>query len=227
MPAHLVTLLNDLHRRSLRMASRVEDIVHEACECVFDMNDEQAERVMQRDEEVDTAEVEVEQEVIRLLALYQPVGVDLRQLCTILKVNNDLERIADGAVNIAERAKAGDLQRVARLFSELRQMCPAVRRALRRAVQAYSASDAEIARQVRAEDQAVDALHAQIIRGVVASADHTPATIPGYLDVLTVAKNLERIADHATNIAEDVIFLSTGEIVRHSPRDGTDTRPPE
>lgn len=215
MTAHFVNLLEDLRRRSLRMASEVEDIVHEACEAIFDPDEQLALRVMRRDADVDAAEIEVEAEVIRLLALYQPVGVDLRMLCTILKVNNDFERIADCAVNAAERARFGQLQPIAALFGELRQLCPAVRRSLRKSIQAYSDNDAEGARRVMQEDQAVDALYAQIVRGVVASADHTPEKIPGYLDLLSVCKNLERIADHATNIAEDVIFLSTGKIVRH------------
>ena len=86
--------------------------------------------------------------------------------------------------------------------------------------QAYSTDDVELARRVRDQDLAIDALYGQIVRAIVASADHTPEKIPGYLDVLSVAKNLERIADHATNIAEDVIFLSTGKIVRHRVEDG-------
>ncbi len=220
MTAHFVNLLDELRRRSLRMASEVEDIVQEATESIFDPNEQFALRIIRRDEEVDAAEVEVEAEVIRLLALYQPVGVDLRMLCTILKVNNDLERVSDCAVNLAERARHGKLQPIARLIPELKQMCPAVRKALRSAVQAYSTDDVEVARRVRDQDLAIDALYGQIVRAIVASADHTPEKIPGYLDVLSVAKNLERIADHATNIAEDVIFLSTGKIVRHRVEEG-------
>jgi phosphate transport system protein len=160
--------------------------------------------------------VEVETEVIRLLALYQPVGVDLRTLCTTLKINSDLERIADCAVNIAERGKHAKLQDVARASAELRQMHPIVRQVLRNAIQAYSSSDVELARQVCQQDDAIDALYGQIVRNVVASASQSPADIAGWLDLLSVAKNLERIADHAMNIAEDVIFLLTGRIVRHA-----------
>lgn len=217
MSTHFINLLDELQRRSLRMASQVEDMVAEAGEAIFLADEALARRVIGRDEEVDAAEVEVEAEVIRLLALYQPVGIDLRTLCTILKVNNDLERVADCAVNLAERAKHGVLQPLARQSAELKQMCPVVRRALRDAVQAYSACDVDIARRVREQDSGIDALYAQIVRHVVDVVDASPEDAAGYLDLLSVAKNLERIADHATNIAEDVIFLATGQIVRHRP----------
>jgi phosphate transport system protein len=218
MTAHFVALLEELRRRSLRMASEVEDMVQEACESVFEANEPLAQRVIQRDEDVDAAEVEVEAEVIRLLALHQPVGVDLRLLCTILKVNNNLERVADCAVNVAERASHGELQMIARESPELKQLGPAVRRSLRDAIRAYSQDDAQGAREVMNHDHAIDALYGQIVRNVVADADRSAERIAAYLDLLSVAKNLERIADHATNIAEDVVFLSTGKIVRHQPR---------
>ncbi|MBK9127874.1 MAG: phosphate signaling complex protein PhoU [Phycisphaerales bacterium] len=220
MTAHFVSLLEELTRRSLRMAAQVEDILAEACETIFDASEALALRVIRRDHEVDQAEVEVESEVIRLLALYQPVGVDLRLLCTILKVNNNLERVADCAVNVAERARHGQLQLVARESAELKQLCPVVRQALRDAVQAYAQDDAALARSVATQDNAIDALYGQIIRDVVAHPERTAANMAAYLDLLSVAKNLERIADHATNIAEDVIYLATGKIVRHQARGG-------
>ncbi|MGE0481500.1 MAG: phosphate signaling complex protein PhoU [Phycisphaerae bacterium] len=220
MTAHFVSLLDELRRRSLRMAAQVEDMVQEATDCVFAPNDALARRVMMRDAEVDAEEVQVESEVIRLLALYQPVGVDLRLLCTVLKVNNDLERVADCAVNIAERARHLEVQPIADGCPDLKQMCPVVRRILRNAVRAYSAEDAEAAREVLTEDSAIDAVYQQIIRHIVNHAPKSPGAIAAYLDLLSIAKNLERIADHATNIAEDVIFLSTGYIVRHQADTG-------
>ncbi len=215
MTAHFVNLLDDLRRRSLRMAAMVEDMVEEACESILQPDEYLARRVLSRDREVDTEEVEVEKEIIRLMALHQPVGPDLRLLCTVLKVNNDLERVADCAVNIAERAGNRELQPLARASAELMQMYPLVRRILRSAIQAYNLEDAEAARLVIREDTAVDALYFAIARQVVASASSTAGSVPALLDLLAVAKSLERIADHATNIAEDVVFLVTGAIVRH------------
>lgn len=215
MTAHFVSLLEELRRRSLRMAAQVEDMVYEACEAVFEADKDRALRVIRRDEQVDADEIEVEAEVIRLLALYQPVGIDLRLLCTILKVNANLERVADCAVNVAERASHGELQAVARECAELRQLCPVVRQALRNAVQSYAQDDSAAARKVMEEDSAPDALYQQIVRKIVATAPTAPNRIAAMLDLLSVAKNLERIADHATNIAEDVVFMATGAIVRH------------
>ncbi len=218
MTAHFVDLLDNLRRRSLRMAQLVEEVVQEACAAVFQADVEKAKRVVLRDNDVDLEEVEVESEVIRLLALYQPVGSDLRLLCTVLKVNNDLERIADCAVNVAERARHVDARTLAGPYEDLRQMGPIVVHMLHNAVKAYGSQVVDDAQRVLLEEDAVDALYGQIIRRLVAEASVSPAKIASFLDVLSVAKNLERIADHATNIAEDVVFVCTGEIVRHRKR---------
>ena len=215
MTAHFVDLLDELQRRFLRMASLVEDILDEACEAVAMSDDVMARRVVARDNDVDAEEVAVEAEVIRLLALYQPVGVDLRLLCTVLKMNNDLERIADCAVNIAERARHLDLETVPEQAELITQMGPIVRRMLRAAMQAYGAQDARLASAVFSEEEVVDALYGQLVRSIVAESTRLPERMVSFLDVISVAKNLERIADHTTNIAEDVVFLCTGEIVRH------------
>jgi len=215
MTAHFVHMLEELRRRSLRMASLVEDVIQEACEALFESNKALASRVIERDAEVDTEEVKVESEVIRLLALYQPVGSDLRLLCAILKVNNDLERIADCGVNIAERARHLEPDIVTTHMENIRPMEPIVRRMLRNAIQAYGHQDNGIARQVYTDEEAVDALYGQVIRGIVDQTAKSPEMMASILDALSVAKNFERIADHATNVAEDVVFLTTGEIVRH------------
>ncbi|RME36959.1 MAG: phosphate transport system regulatory protein PhoU, partial [Planctomycetota bacterium] len=189
MTAHFVHLLEALRRRSLRMAGLVEDVVQEACESVFQADPALARRVIARDAEVDTEEVDVESEVIRLMALYQPVGSDLRLLCTILKVNNDLERIADCAVNIAERARHLDHTAVKVHLSRVREMDPIVRRMLRQAVQAYGTQETEIARPVFSAEEAVDAPYGEVISGIVAEAARAPTNMPAVLDVLSVAKN--------------------------------------
>ena len=215
MTAHFVDLLDDLRRRSLRMASLVEDMLQEACEALLDANPKLAQRVVDRDRDVDMEEVAVEAEVIRLLALYQPVGFDLRLLCTVLKVNNDLERIADCAVNVAERSRHLDARTLSGEYKDLEQICPIVKNMLRNAVKAFGSASVDDAQKVFLEEDAVDALYGQIIRRVVADASAAPERVASFLDALSVAKNLERLADHATNVAEDVVFLCTGKIVRH------------
>jgi len=215
MTTHFVNLLEELRRRAARMASLVEDMVQEACESVIDANEALARRVIRRDNDVDTEEVAVESEVIRLMALYQPVGSDLRLLCAILKINNDLERIADCAVNVAERARHVERGTLTRHRDTLTEMGTFVRSMLRSAIQSFSVEDIEMARKAFSEEEQVDALYEQTIKQIVAEGATSSEEMAARLDVLSVAKNLERIADHATNIAEDVIFLSTGEIVRH------------
>ncbi len=218
MTAHFMNLLDDLRRKSLRMASAVEDMVQEACEAASQVDHALAQRVIERDDEIDAEEIEVEQEVIRLIALFQPMGVDMRLLCAILKINNDLERIADCAVNIAERARHLSPEITVRPDIDVTELVPIVLRVLRGAVRAYSARDEQIARSILQQDEAIDALYAEYIRNIVEESTRArqPEVMAAHLDLLSIAKNLERIADHATNVAEDVIFLCTGQIVRHA-----------
>ena len=197
------------------MARLVEDVVGEACVAVLEGDRELAVRVIKRDADVDSEEVHVEGEVIRLLALYQPVGSDLRMLCTILKVNNDLERIADGAVNLAERAKYLDRQAAQKRQAILTQLVASVRDILSMAVRAYATEDARLAGEVQKRDDPIDSLYEKFLREMAAEGPDASCGMAAQIDLFSVAKNLERIADHATNIAEDVIFLVEGKDVRH------------
>jgi len=215
MTAHFVHLLDDLNRRVSRMAALVQDILQEAVESVLTGDHDLARRVVERDSEVDQEEVEIEAEVIRVMALYQPVGSDLRLLCAILKINNDLERIADCAGNVAARALYLDRKALSAHEDTIAEMATLVQRMLRSASDAFIAQNKEIAQQTFRDDDQVDDFYTQTIRRIVAEGSCSSDEMAGHLDVLSVAKNLERIADHATNIAEDVVFLSTGKIVRH------------
>ncbi len=223
MTAHFVNLLETLRRRADRMAGLVEDMVQEACEAAAGADETLARRVIKRDSDVDAEEVEIESEVIRLMALYQPVGSDLRLLCAILKINNDLERVADCAINIAQRARHLDPDAGTRHHAAILEMADAVQRMLRGANQAFAAEDIDAARKTFAVDDRIDARYEQIIQEIVAQGAATPEGMADRLDILSIAKNLERIADHATNIAEDVIFLSTGKIIRHADDDAPQT----
>lgn len=215
MTSHFVNLLDDLRRRSLRMASAVEDVLSEACEATQGAHHNLAARVIQRDDDIDEEEVAVEAEVIRLIALFQPMGSDMRLLCTILKVNNDLERIADCAVNIAERVlHLADPIRPDH-DHELQTMITTAKRIFRHAIRAYTEEDVERARSVLIEDDTIDAAYAQFMRRMVTETPRTTDQMAAFMDLLSIAKNLERIADHSVNIAEDVVFLATGQIVRH------------
>ncbi len=220
MTTHFVNLLDELMRRSLRMAHAVEQMLAEACQAALAVDGLAARRIVARDADIDQEEVTIEAETLRLMTLFQPMGSDMRQLCTILKVNNDLERIADCAVNIAERTYHLEPGAMDEFAADLREMVPSVRRMLRDVLVAYANADPQLATRVSGEDDVIDAFYGQFIRKVAQSAARSPEAMATHLDVLSIGKNLERVADHITNIAEDVIYLSTGRIVRHSTRPG-------
>lgn len=215
MSNHFLNLMDEVKRRSLRMASAVELMVQEACECFRRIDHNLAGRIISKDEDIDSEEVAVEAEVLRLMTLFQPMGSDMRQLCTTLKVNSDLERIADCAVNIAERVQHIDPDMMNASDLELQRIEPIVLGMLHDVIRAYGANDEQIARGVLTEDDIIDAFYCQFIQQVTNKAVNAPEILSTYLDVLSVAKNLERMADHTTNIAEDVVYCVTGKIIRH------------
>jgi len=216
MTAHFFELLDELMRQSLRMARAVEHMLAEAGTAVSGVDHELACRLIRQDEEIDREEVAIEAEALRLMTLFQPMGGDMRRLCTILKVNSDLERIADCVVNIAERVEHLDRVSMKPYAADFKQISPFIRRMLHDVLHAYSTVDKEVALRLRSDDDVIDAVYGQFIRKLVAEAGRSPDSFASHLDVLSIAKNYERIADHITNIAEDVIYLATGEIVRHS-----------
>lgn len=215
MSAHFIEQLDVLRRRSLRMASAVEDMLDEACTAALQTDHNLARRVIARDSEIDTEEVAIESEVIKLIALFQPMASDIRLLTTIMKVNSELERVADCAVNIAQRAKHLDNAGMAGLTTDVKEIATGATQMLRSSLRTYAAEDAPAARTLIEADAAIDAFYGQLIRKLAAEAARSPEMMSTHLDVLSIAKNLERVADHATNIAEDVIYWGTGEIVRH------------
>lgn len=216
MSEHFINLLDELQRRSLRMAGAVESMLHSACEAVARLDETLARRIIAQDDAIDQEEVGIEAEALRLMTLFQPMGTDMRQLCAILKINSDLERIADCAVNIAERARHLDLAAVDEAGDDLKEIYPMAKTMLHNAIRAYAVVDKAIAEQVRDNDDVIDTFYGEFIKKLAARTAESPGVMAARLDVLSIAKNLERIADHATNIAEDVIYLATGRIVRHS-----------
>ena len=215
MSVHLQLEIRRLQQLILGLSGRVEEMVSDAVRALEGKDKILARQVVARDDEVDGAEVEIEEECLKALALYQPVAADLRFIVTVLKINNDLERVADLAANVAERAESLAALPPPELSFDFHDMALRVRKMLNRSLDALIRRDAEMARIVMAADDRVDAMHAGIYRLVAnAVAAHPEHTI-GYLQLLSISRNLERIADHATNIAEDVIYMLEGEIVRH------------
>lgn len=229
MSAHFVNLLDELQRRSLRMANAVRAMVEETCDALARGDAALARRIVDRDSEIDQEEVAVEAEALRLMTLFQPMGRDMRLLCTIIKANTDLERVADCAVNVAQRTYHLPTEAAIEAGADLAPLIAAVQAMLGDAVRAYAMGEPRIALRIREQDDAVDAFYGQFMQKLVADPASSPEAMAIRLDVLSIAKNLERIADHATNIAEDVVYLVTGEIVRHGRRspERNGTGPPE
>jgi phosphate transport system protein len=216
MPVHLEREIGRLKTMISSLAAHVEEAVGKAVRAVIERDGALAENVIQSDPEIDLMEVEVEEECLKALALHQPVAHDLRFIVTVLKVNNDLERIGDLAANIAEQAAFLAGSESIEVPYDLPGMAGKVRQMLRKSLDALMATDPEIAQSVREADDEVDAMDREMYPEVRAAISRNLDRMEALIRLLRVSQNLERIADHATNIAEDVIYLAGGEIIRHS-----------
>jgi len=219
MTKHLLQDLDRLSQDLLRISGKVEDAIADAIESILARDDETARKVIARDREIDQEEVEVEEKALKILALHQPVAGDLRFVVSAVKINNDLERIGDHAVNIAKRAR--ELARLPAVVPPegIEEMTGKVRSMVRQAIEALIHRDPGAARKVPQADDAVDDANHAIIRSVtgkiVQAASEDRDRIEPLMKWITVSRNLERVADLACNIAEDVIYLVEAEIVRH------------
>ena len=207
--------LRELRANSLAMGARCERSLRLALDAFWNHSEELAAEVKDLDRLIDRDEMEIDALVLRILALRQPVAYDLRLLATALKLVTDLERIGDEAVNIAERAEEDHGQAKDLARSNLKAMADQAQQMLRDALDAFVEGDVTRAEQVRLGDDAVDALYGQTLRDMMVFMQANHSEIPGAIRVIKVAKYIERVADHATNIAEEVIFMVRGEDVRH------------
>ena len=198
------------------LGAHVEENVEKAVRAVQERDEGLAREVIESDPDIDAMEVTIEEECLKVLALHQPVAHDLRFLIAVLKVNNDLERIGDLAAGIAKQAAHIARNGPASAPYDMVGMATGVRRMLRDSLDALMNRDAEAAQRVREADDEVDAIDRAMYPEVRAAIRESPEQMEGLIRLLRVSQNLERIADHATNIAEDVIYLSRGEIIRHT-----------
>jgi phosphate transport system protein len=215
MTSYLRKDLEAIEKQLLYLAGEVEESVRRSITALLERRLDLAERVIGGDDEVDRREVELEEECLKVLALHQPVATDLRFLTACLKINNDLERVGDLAVNIAERAVQLSTQASIPVPARFRLMMETTASMLRDAIDAFVRGDAERARQICALDDDVDRANREIIGHLLDTMHTHPEFIDQALHFVSVSKNLERIADHATNIAEDVVYLVEGDIIRH------------
>ncbi len=215
MSRTFIDQLNDLKDKLARLSAMVQQLVEKAVESVYTADAKLAREMIDSDVRINDEEVRIEQQAINLIALHQPAASDLRLITTVIKVNSDLERIADCAVNIAQRVimldKIGDYE----VPSDLLLMGNSVVTMLHDTVKAFNLIDETLARHVTRSDDVVDALYHQIVQDMLALMESERQNANTDLANIMIAKNLERIADHCTNIAEDVIYIHTGRIIRH------------
>jgi phosphate transport system protein len=210
--AALYALRNDI----LMMSSLTDRILQTAFEAFLTRNNELCDQVIAEDEEIDTLEKQVDQDGVGLLIRFHPVAADLRQVVSAMKVSTNLERIGDQSVTIARRAKRLNFRR---LVNEVALLEPAYRVALaifRDSIRAFAESDCELARTLKPRDKELDALTTAIGEKLVAQAGTDPENVATYLDLIFVGRALERIGDHATNIAEDSFWRDQATDIRHT-----------
>ena len=215
MTKHLQFELQKIKKRILALGAMVEERVRMAIKAVETRDAGLANQVIDRDREIDAAEVEVEEECLKLLALHQPVAVDLRFLIAVIKINNDLERIGDEAVNIAERLVYMATRPSVTVPFDYREMAEKTESMLTGSLDALVNLDADAAYKVCLRDDEVDDINREIHDLVRTSILQNPERVAYLTNLMSVARHLERIADHATNIAEEVIYMIEGEITRH------------
>ena len=200
----------------LALSAVVEDRVWRAVKSVQENDGSLADSVISADEEIDQLEVELEEECLKFLALYQPVAIDLRFIVAVLKINSDLERIGDLAVNIAERATVLSVRNKIEGPFDLSYMAERVRWMLRSSLDALVNLNTELAQKVCAADDEIDEIYSEMYEQIKKEIHLHPDWLDILIQQLSVSRHLERMADHATNIAEDVVYLIEGEITRHN-----------
>jgi len=219
MARHIERQVDQLKEKILRVGTLVEEAFSKAITALINRDTALAQRVMASDEEIDRMEVEVEEECLKILALYQPVAADLRFVVAVLKFNNDLERMGDLARNIAKRVAQLATGPTVDLPPEIRTMAMLSQDMVKQCLDAVVNADPTLARQVREEDDAVDEARQQIRRRILQGIKAHPEQLENLLRINSVSKHIERIADMATNVAEDVIYMVEGDIVRHRTTD--------
>jgi len=215
MARHFHEELDGLKQTLLAMGALVEDQIRRVMRALIDRDDVLAQNVIERDREVNTYDVEVDEKCVELLALHQPAAGDLRFITTAMKIVTDLERIGDQAVNIAQRVRELNLEPQLKPYIDLPRMAELAQTMVKESLDAFVARDTGLARRVCGEDAAVDALNHQIFRELLTFMMEDPKTIPRAIRLILITRFLERVADHATNIAEMVIFMVDSKMVRH------------
>ena len=212
---HFVEDLEQLKSKLLEESALVESAIYRSIGAVVQKDELLAREVLKNEARVNQIEIEIDDFAVSLLALQQPMAADLRFIIASIKINNDLERMGDLAVNIAERALSLLNEPIVKPMIDIPHIGALVQSMVRKSLDSFVTRDADLARSVLASDNAVDDLRSASFHELISFMEQDPSNIRQAVDLLSVVRNLERIADHATNIAEDVLFLAKGIDVRH------------
>ncbi len=212
---HFIIELEELNRKLLEMGGLVESAIHRSVCSLVEQNRDLAEQVIREEPRINKMEMEIDGMATRLLALRQPVARDLRFLTSALKINTDLERIGDLAQHIAERSLSLMHHPLVKPMTDIPKMATLVQSMLLKCLDAFVNGDEALARSVLLSDDEVDGLRDAVYAELLETMQKDPGIVPAAVDMIFIARNLERIGDHATNIAEDVVFLIKGVDVRH------------
>jgi phosphate transport system protein len=215
MKEHFAEMLESLRRSLIGMGAEVENQIRLAIEALVTADVVKAREVIERDHLVDEMEIHNEEAAIHLLATQQPVAGDLRLLVSSLKINADLERIGDHAVNIAEAAERMAKTKPFKKWIDIPHMAEIARGMLKDSLDAFVRSDTQLARQVCENDDILDEKNKSLIRELLTYMAENPALISFSIDILSVSKNLERVGDLATNIGEETIYIADGRVIKH------------
>ncbi|MFZ4591285.1 MAG: phosphate signaling complex protein PhoU [Ignavibacteria bacterium] len=213
--------IEKLKNSILSLSSLVEEQITKAMLALERRDIDLAKQTIKKDEEIDNMEILIEEECLKILALYQPVADELRFIVSALKMNNDLERIGDLAANIAKRAAFLSKREKLLIVDDLKEISVKARSMVTKSLDALINKDVELARQVLISDDEVDKLNKGILKKLLVEIKLNPERAKEYFSIQSVSKSLERIADSATNIAEDVVYMCTGQIIRHQGNEFT------
>jgi phosphate transport system protein len=212
---HFQEELEQLKTRLLEMGGLAEDRVRSAVESLVERNVPLVDRVLGGDVPINQLHIEIDSRCFKLLALHQPMAVDLRSIVSAVKINTDLERVGDLAINIAEAVRRYMRHPPVKELIDIPRMATIAQSMLRDALDAYVRRDIVLAQSVLSQDDELDALKTQVFRELLTYMLQDPTTIEPSLDLILISRHLERIGDHATNVAEDVIFMVSARDVRH------------
>jgi phosphate transport system protein len=230
MSLHLSQDLNDAHNSLLKLSGSVEEMIGAAVQSLMERHGALAAEVIERDTAIDRSEVRIEDDCLKMLALHQPVAADLRRITTMMKINNDLERIADLACNIAQRADSLCSHPEFPIPPGIKQMALMTTSMVRRSLDAFVQRNTEAAHQVIKEDDLVDAKNVEVIEILNSLMSRDSTQIGAAMHCFSASRHLEQIADHAVSISEDIIYMVDGVIVRHHQileRNQRGTQPPQ